>query len=133
MTERREVAVGDAAERRVVLDEALVRRYSDVVNDHNPLHLDPAVAATSRFGRPIVHGMLLASLFSGLIADELPGPGSIYPSQTARFRRPVPVGSEVRVRLEVREIDASRITADTFVYDETDEVCVAGEAVILLE
>jgi len=74
------------------LDGAAVRRWADVVDDHNPLHLDPAYAATTRFGTPVVHGSLLFALVCDAVQEA--GAGD---DLRVRFRAPVPVGSEVAV------------------------------------
>lgn len=47
--------------------------FHDIAGDMNPLHLDPEEAAQSRFGRPIVHGMLVSSLFSTIFGTHFPG------------------------------------------------------------
>lgn len=124
--------VGRSAERQVLITETLVRRFADVVDDHNPLHLDVVAARGSRFGHPIAHGMLIGSLFSGVIAGELPGPGTIYLSQSLRFRRPVAVGDTVTVSVTCLSADSSRGTFATDVRDQAGELCVTGEAVVLL-
>jgi acyl dehydratase len=125
---------GRVVERKVLISAALVARFADLVGDHNPLHVDPAAAAAGRFGAPVAHGMLVGSLFSGMLASRLPGPGTIYLSQSLVFRRPVPVGTRVTVRLRVSSVDAAagRATIETMILDGAGEICVRGEAVVLL-
>lgn len=72
--------------------------------DVNPVHLDADFAATTAFGEPIGHGMWTGALVSAAIATQLPGPGSIYRSQTLDFKFPVKVGDIVTVNLEVIEL-----------------------------
>ena len=79
-----------------------VRSFAAVSGDANPLHREGDVAAESRFEQPVVHGMLIASLFSAIIGNAFPG--SIYLSQTLRFVAPVPVGSTVTARVTVLKI-----------------------------
>lgn len=67
--------------------------------DGNPLHLDADYARTTVFQRPIVHGMLVASLFSSIFASNLPG--SIYLSQTLKFKGPVFIGEHVTATITV--------------------------------
>lgn len=102
------LAVGATARLVRRLDDAAVRAFADLTGDHNPVHLDDVAAAASVFGGRVAHGMLVASLFSTLVAEQLPGPGSVYLEQTLRWRRPVRVGDEVVVTAEVTEIEAAR-------------------------
>lgn len=126
--------VGRIAERQVMIDAVLVGKFADLVGDHNPLHVDPVAAAAGRFGQPIAHGMLVGSLFSAMLATDLPGPGTIYLSQTLVFRRPVPVGSRVTVRVRCVSVDPEkrRATLETTIFDEAGVACVTGEALVLL-
>lgn len=75
-----------------------VRAFADLVGDHNPVHLDPEFARTSKYGVPICHGMLVASCISGCLVEAF-GQGTVYVEQSLRFRRPVPVGSRIRITL----------------------------------
>jgi 3-hydroxybutyryl-CoA dehydratase len=72
--------------------------------DVNPVHLDKDYAATTPFGEPIAHGMWTGALVSAAIATQLPGPGSVYRSQSLSFKHPVKVGDTVVVTLTVSEI-----------------------------
>ena len=73
-----------------------------ITGDTNPLHVDDAFAAKTRFGRRVVHGMLAASLFSTMVGMRLPGTGAIYRAQTIRFLLPVYVGDTVTAHFVVR-------------------------------
>lgn len=81
-----------------VIGPEQVRAFADLVGDHNPVHLDAEFARTTRYGGPICHGMLVASYISGCLVEAL-GQGTVYVEQLVRFRRPVPVGSRIRVQL----------------------------------
>ena len=81
-----------------VIGPEQVRAFADLVGDHNPVHLDADFARTTKYGAPICHGMLVASYISGCLVEAV-GPGTIYVEQQLRFRRPVPVGSRIRVQL----------------------------------
>lgn len=72
--------------------------------DVNPVHLDKDYATTTPFGEPIAHGMWTGALVSAAIATQLPGPGSVYRSQSLNFKHPVKVGDAVTVTLTVSEI-----------------------------
>lgn len=81
-----------------------VAAFAEISGDRNPIHLDEAFAATTPFGGCIAHGVFTASFVSAIIATRLPGPGSIYISQTLSFRAPVMVGATVETTIEVIEL-----------------------------
>lgn len=126
--------VGDWAEVTKRFGPESVDLFASLSEDRNPLHLSPKFAATTRFKRPIAHGMLTASLFSGLLGLHLPGKGSVYLQQTVKFRAPAFVGSSVTARVTIVKIrtDKPIVTLSTEARDsESGKVLVAGEAVIL--
>ncbi|MFL5730355.1 MAG: MaoC family dehydratase, partial [Cytophagaceae bacterium] len=55
-----------------------VVRFAELTGDHNPIHLDPAYAANTLFKKPIMHGILGASVFSKVLGMQFPGEGTIY-------------------------------------------------------
>jgi 3-hydroxybutyryl-CoA dehydratase len=107
------VAIGDRAERVVVVSDGQLEQFALATGDRNPIHFDDAYAAKTRFGERIAHGMLVGGLISALLASELPGPGTIYLGQELRFRAPVRPGDQVRCEVEVTELDGRRITLAT--------------------
>src|SRR5947207_4887381 len=80
---------GDTASISKTITDDDIQKFADASGDHNPLHLDDEFAKSTRFGRRIAQGMLSASLISAVIADQLPGQGSIYLGQTLKFVAPV--------------------------------------------
>lgn len=129
------VTVGSVATLERCFTLADLAAFATLSGDDNPLHLDPAYAATTRFEQPIVHGVLVAGLLSALIGTRLPGPGSIYLSQTLRFERPVRPGTTVTARVEVIRVrdDKPIVTLATTVLDGEGNVAVSGEAIVLVE
>ena len=125
--------VGDAAEMTMTVTDADVRAFAEVTGDHNPVHLDEEYAAATRFGRRIAHGMLGASLISAVLANELPGRGTVYLSQTLRFTAPVFLGDTVTARVVVKGVrdDKPIVTLETFCTNQRGERVVEGEAVVL--
>ena len=77
--------------------------------------MDAEYARTTRFKRPIVHGMLVSSLLSSLLGTRVPGQGSVYVSQTLKFTAPVFVGEEVTATATVTKIDGKFVTLETIV------------------
>ena len=82
-----------------IINELLVCEFAALTGDRNPIHLDAEFAKNTIFGRPIAHGMLISSYFSKLIAENFPGPGSIYLSQNINFLRPCFVGDTITVKI----------------------------------
>ena len=127
------LAVGMTAAYRHVVTGADVQAFANLSGDRNPLHLDEEFARTTRFKGRIAHGMLSASFFSTVLANTLPGPGTIYLSQSLFFRAPVRIGDEVEARVTVAELigDRGRVLWKT-VAPVGDTVVVAGEAMVLV-
>jgi 3-hydroxybutyryl-CoA dehydratase len=109
-----------------------VELFADLVDDHNPVHLDEAFAATTRFGRRIAHGMLSAGLISAAIANGWPG--AIYLSQTLQFRAPVYLGDTVTAKVIVTRVrgDKPIVTYRTECHNQDDTLLLEGEAVCLV-
>ena len=126
--------VGDAAEMHKTIGEEEVRAFAGLTGDHNPVHLDEEYAARTRFGRRIAHGMLGASLISAVLANELPGRGTVYLSQTLRFTAPVFLGDTVTARVVVKSVreDKPVVTLETVCTNQRGERVVEGEAVVLV-
>ena len=94
-----DLKVGDKTFLSKAFSEEEVFQFANLSADKNPLHLDKDFGTASIFGQRIVHGMLVASLFSGLIGMKLPGPGSIYLEQSLTFKAPVAIGEQVTLPL----------------------------------
>lgn len=87
-----------------VITDADIRGFATVSGDNNPVHLDEAYAEATMFKGRIAHGMLSASFISKVIGTQLPGPGTIYMSQSLNFRAPVRIGDEVVTTVSVAEL-----------------------------
>lgn len=126
--------VGDTAEITRTIEQADIQAFADVTGDHNPVHLDEAFAQTTRFGRRIAHGMLTASLISSLLANKLPGAGSVYLGQTLQFVAPVFPGDEVTARVTVKEVrdDKPILKLETLCLNQRGDIVIRGEATVLL-
>jgi 3-hydroxybutyryl-CoA dehydratase len=111
-----------------------VERFAEASGDNNPVHLDEAFAAKSRFGKRIAHGMLSAGYISALLGTKFPGQGSIYLSQTLKFSRPVYIGDtiEVRARVTAYRADKKILTLATEAVNQNGETVTSGEAVVLV-
>ena len=128
-----ELSVGmEATYERAVSDDDVVA-FSRVSGDSNPVHLDEMYAAGTPFKSRIAHGMLTASFISTVIGTRLPGHGSIYMSQSLRFRAPVRIGDTVRTTAVVTAIDEPRRRVIlTCACRVEDQVVLDGEAMVMV-
>jgi 3-hydroxybutyryl-CoA dehydratase len=99
-----ELKIGEQASAARTISEHDVYTFGGVIGDLNPLHIDAETASRSVFGKRVAHGMLTASLLSGVIAHQLPGNGTIFLGLTVRFQKPVFFGDTVTAMVEVKEI-----------------------------
>jgi 3-hydroxybutyryl-CoA dehydratase len=125
---------GDTASLSKTISDDDIRAFAEATGDRNPLHLDEEFAKETRFGRCIAHGMLSASLISAVIANELPGQGSIYLGQTLQFVAPVFPGDTVTARVTVSAIreDKPILRLETVCTNQRSEVVIRGEATVLI-
>ncbi len=128
------VKVGDYAELTRTFSDEDVRAFAHISGDSNPIHLDDEYAAGTRFGRRLVHGMLTAGLISAVLGTQLPGPGSIYLSQTLKFRAPVFIGDTITARVTVKAVreDKPIVTFKTVCLNQEGKKVLEGEAVLIL-
>lgn len=125
--------VGQSFRREHLIDDRLVREFAALSGDRNPIHLDDAVAAQSRFGRRIAHGAILMGLISRILGMDMPGLGTVYLGQTCSFKLPVYIGDTVTVDVAIKEILPKSIaTLATVVTKQTGEVVFEGEAQVKL-
>jgi 3-hydroxybutyryl-CoA dehydratase len=127
-----EMQVGQTAEFTKTVTEADVVLFAGITGDLNPAHIDQVWAEASRFGGRIAHGMLSASFISTVLAMKLPGPGTIYLSQSLRFTGPVKIGDTVTARVEVAEVmPKRRVRLTTTVHTHDGTQVIEGEALVL--
>lgn len=127
--------VGQFYEEDFVVSEDMGNAFAKISKDFNPIHLDSEIAAQTRFGKKIVHGMLIGSYFSGIIGNKFPGAGSVYMSQDIFFRRPVYYDTDITIRVEITGIDKEkkRVLLKTQCIGSDEELLVDGNAKILFE
>ena len=111
-----------------------VNRFAEVTGDKNPVHINAEYAATTMFKRPIMHGMLSASLFSKVFGTLFPGEGTIYLKQTLNFLKPMYVDTQYEAVFTIKEVlkDKHRAIVETTIKDKTTgNLCTSGEATVL--
>lgn len=100
-----DLQIGMTATFAKTITEADILMFSGVSGDTNAVHVNEEYALTTPFKGRIAHGMLSASLISAVLANRLPGPGTIYLGQTLKFLAPVHPGDTVHAKVEVCELD----------------------------
>ena len=127
-----ELTVGDAAEFSKTVSESDIYLYAGVTGDLNPAHINEAYARKTFFKTRIAHGMLMGGFISGVIANRLPGPGTIYVRQELDFLAPVRIGDTITARVEVVEIIAekNRVRLQTSCLNQEGTTVVDGQAIV---
>lgn len=97
------IEVGQTAERSLTLTMEEVEAYARITGDRNPLHFDEAFAKKTKFGRLVVQGGLTSGILNALVAEDLPGPGTVFMSQSLKYVAPVLVGDTITGTVEVLE------------------------------
>ncbi len=124
--------VGDGFTSSRVITAADVQQFADVTGDDNPLHVDPEYAATTPFGKPVVHGVFLLGLASKVLGRDFPGHGAVAVSLSAKFLRPVPVGEEVTIEVKVSEkIERFKHVKIRLYGYVNGKMAIGGEAVVI--
>ncbi|MBI5929560.1 MAG: MaoC family dehydratase [Chloroflexi bacterium] len=123
---------GMSANRTKTFSDEDVRLFAQLTGDTNPVHLDATYAATTVFGRRIVHGMLTSALISAVLANDLPGPGTIYLGQNLKFKKPVFIGDTITATVIISQVRAERkiVTFETTCTNQNGEVVIEGEATV---
>src|SRR5580765_3040611 len=127
-----QVEVGQRAQRTRVVRERDIELFTELTGDRNPLHYDETAAARSRFGGIIVQGGVTSGLLNAVVAEDLPGPGSVFLHVDWSFRAPVRPGDEITAEVEVTAVRADKpVTNLTTVITNQDGVVVLeGTAVV---
>lgn len=128
-----DLSVGMSHETHHTITEDDIHKFAEVSGDHNPLHMNEEYASKTPFGQRIAHGALTASYISGILGNNLPGPGSIFVGLSMRFRRPVFIGSDVTVRAEVSELEerGNRVTLKV-TCSVDGKAAISGEAKVMV-
>ena len=126
-----DLALGRKASFGKTITEADIVLFAAVTGDTNPMHLNEEYAKTSIFKERIAHGMLAAGLITKVLGTQLPGPGTIYMSQSLKFRAPVKIGETVTATVEVMALhpEKHRATLRT-VCTVKGEPVLEGEAYV---
>ncbi len=128
-----DLTVGLEASMARTVSEADIVAYAALSGDYNPVHIDPEYAASTLFKERIAHGILSAGYISAVFGMQMPGPGSIYISQTLNFKAPVKIDDVVVTTVKLVELmpEKKRARFET-VCAVAGKPVLAGEAVLMI-
>ncbi|MGW8182444.1 MAG: MaoC family dehydratase [Burkholderiales bacterium] len=133
MTEHNEIwpngmpRVGQKAERSREVTAADIERFTEMSGDRNPLHYDEAAARATRFGGIVVQGGVTSAILNAVVAEDLPGPGTVFLQVNWSFKAPVRPGDTIRGEVTVTSVRADKPIA------ELDTRVVRGDGTVALE
>src|SRR5215213_8472240 len=96
--------VGQVAERSRTVNSTDIERFTEISGDRNPLHYDETIAKASRFGEIVVQGGITSAILNAVVAEDLPGPGTVFLHVDWSFRAPVRPGDTITGAVEVTEV-----------------------------
>ncbi len=127
--------VGDKAARTRTVRGEDIELFTELTGDRNPLHYDERAAANSRFGGIIVQGGVTSGLLNAVVAEDLPGPGSVFLHVEWDFKAPVRPGDEITAEVEVLEAreDKPLTKLRTTITNQDGTIVLDGSALVWTE
>ncbi|MBO5328497.1 MAG: MaoC family dehydratase [Clostridia bacterium] len=127
-----DLQVGQKASVQKTFTAADVTAFAGLSLDVNPLHVSDAYAKNSIFGKRVVHGILTSGLISAVLANKLPGPGTIYLGQELKFVAPVFLGDDITAEVEIAELRADKkiVKLNTTCYNQDGKPVITGMATV---
>jgi acyl dehydratase len=130
-----QMEIGQTARRTRVVQSRDIELFTEITGDRNPLHYDDEAATRSRFGGIIVQGGITSGLLNALVAEDMPGPGSVFLHVDWNFRAPVRPGDEITAEAELIEARADKpiYTLRTTITNQEGTVVLDGTALVYQE
>ena len=127
--------IGDSYKEEFVITQKMVNKFAKLSGDKNPLHIDQKFAATTRFKKPIVHGLFSVTSFGKVMGTKFPGPGSIHVAQNLSFKKPLYPDEKYYVYIELIRIVKEKHFGvfKTQIFDTNDNLVVDGTGTALHE
>lgn len=128
------IKLGQTVQFEIKIDEITLNDFAKLSGDYNPLHMNDDYAKSTKFGKRVCHGMLLASYLSRLVGMYLPGKNALYFSQTLNFRLPCFIGDQIVIKGDVIEKHETTkiITLKTTIENQTGKCLIDGLAKVLV-
>ena len=124
--------VGQTARRSRSVTQRDIERFTDISGDRNPLHYDEPLAKATRFGGIVVQGGVTSAILNAVVAEDLPGPGTVFLQVNWSFKAPVRPGDTITGEVEVTDVRQDKpitvlntrvVTADGTIVLEGNAVC----------
>jgi len=124
--------VGSSARRARRTTAQDIIRFSEMTGDYKPLHYDAALAEASVFGRVIVQGGVTSGLLNAIVAEDLPGPGTVFLGVNWRFARAVGIDETITAEVQVTSVRDDKPICElaTTIYDAEGNTCLSGTATV---
>ena len=122
--------VGQFSERSRTTKMSDIHAFTEMTGDKNPVHYDEELAKKTLFGKLIVQGGVTTGLFNACVAEDLPGPGTVFLSTDLKFLKAVGVGEHLTARVEIESVrvDKPICKLKTTIIDSAGDICVDGTA-----
>lgn len=126
------LAIGATARRSKMVTDEDIELFARLTGDRNPLHFDEAFARATRFGERVAQGGITAGLLNAIVAQDLPGPGSVFMEQRLRYTAPVHPGDTITGEVKVTAVRADRpiVTLAVLVTRQDGVRVLEGEALV---
>ena len=122
------VAVGQRATRSLEVTARHVELFAEMTGDRNPLHFDEAFAAKTKFGRLVVQGGVTTGLLNALVAEDMPGPGTVFMRQELKYTAPVYIGDTITAVGEVTSVKGPVTQMNVAITRQDGETVLEGKA-----
>tara|TARA_A100001037_G_C15033777_1_gene582230 strand:- start:310 stop:741 length:432 start_codon:yes stop_codon:yes gene_type:complete len=129
-----QIEIGLTKEFNITITQSLVDDFAKISGDFSPIHTNEEFAKTTKFGRKIVHGMLLSSFLSRMVGMYLPGKYALYSTQTLEFHNPCFIGDKITVSSIVNDKSESTkiIKIESKITNKKNQLLLCGEGRIIV-
>ena len=118
--------IGQKAKRSREVTSRDIERFTEISGDRNPLHYDEKAAAATRFGGIVVQGGVTSAILNAVVAEDLPGPGTVFLQINWNFKAPVRPGDTI-----TGEVEVTKVRADKPITELETRVILADKTVVL--
>lgn len=128
-----EISLGEKAYFSKTMSETDIYQFSAVTGDFNPAHVNEVYAENTFFKKRIAHGMLTLSLVSNILGTQLPGPGTIFVSESVQFKAPVYINDTIEAVVEITEKqpEKNRVFFEAYCINQNDQVVLTAQGEVM--